>query len=184
MFEQRTENLQRKDLMNKIILQCAISKDGFIARENGDFDFLTMPSDEAFHTYFNHFLKQIDVIVMGYKTYHIMKQMGPLPFENISKIVFTKRHISDQDEFVTFTDQPIENFVKNNQKKVWLFGGANLFTQFLELDCIGEIHLYQEQVTIGSGIPVFITDGWEKLYKSPEVTHYKQGSLLIYKKEQ
>ena len=168
--------------MSKIILQCAISKDGFIARKDGTFDFLTMPTDKAFHEYFNQFLNQIDSIVMGYHTFDVIKQYGQLPFEHIEKRVFTRNHLNIEVEGVTFINQSIESFVKTNHQTVWLFGGADLFTQFLEIDAIDEIHVYQELISIGEGIPLFHRKDWEKHYEKPELTSYQQGRLLKYKK--
>ena len=169
--------------MSKIILQCAISKDGFIARKDGTFDFLSMPTDEAFQEYFNQFLNQIDIIVMGYHTFDVIKQFGPLPFENIKKRVFTRHHLNVEVDGVTFTNQSIESFVKTNQQTVWLFGGADLFTQFLEIHAIDEIHVYQELISIGDGIPLFHRKDWKKKYEKPELTNYQQGRLLKYKKK-
>jgi len=58
--------------MRKVVLCLGISIDGYIARKNGDVDFLFMPKDFSM----GPFLAGIDVALMGRKTYEESQKIG------------------------------------------------------------------------------------------------------------
>ena len=61
--------------MRKVILSAAISIDGYIARPNGEVDFLIMPEDLSVMA---EFFSSLDVILMGRKTYEMSLKMVAL----------------------------------------------------------------------------------------------------------
>ena len=78
------------------VIYIAVSLDGFIARENGDLDWLTGPEagnggeDYGFWKLFN----SIDVMVMGRRTFEKVLSFGKWPYGNKRVIVLTSSNLS------------------------------------------------------------------------------------------
>jgi len=79
----------------KASVYIAISLDGFIARENGDLDWLSgsesagTSEDYGFH----EFLDSIDTLVMGRKTFEVVVASGQWPYGNIPDFPSAERSI-------------------------------------------------------------------------------------------
>src|SRR5712671_5845405 len=71
----------------KVVLGLGISLDGYIARPNGDIDFLFMPKDYAVSSFF----KTVDTAVMGRKSLEAGLKMsgGSLPASSMAYYVFS-----------------------------------------------------------------------------------------------
>src|SRR5438270_8165869 len=65
------------------------SVDGFIARPNGDLDFLPPGGGEP-HGY-DEFIASVDVIIIGRKTYETVLSMDPWPYGNKRVVVLSSR---------------------------------------------------------------------------------------------
>lgn len=64
------------------------SLDGFIARPNGDLDFLPPGGGEP-HGY-DEFIASVDVIVIGRKTFDTVLTLGPWPYGDKRVVVLTQ----------------------------------------------------------------------------------------------
>src|ERR1035441_4045995 len=67
------------------------SLDGFIARKNGEFDFLPPGGGEP-HGY-DEFIASVDTIVIGRKTFETVLTMKPWPYGNKRVVVLSSRPI-------------------------------------------------------------------------------------------
>src|SRR5437773_9858778 len=65
------------------------SLDGFIARPNGDLDFLPPGGGEP-HGY-NEFIASVDTIVIGRKTFETVLRLTPWPYGNKRVVVLSSR---------------------------------------------------------------------------------------------
>ena len=72
--------------MEKIILNIASSLDGYIARENGDIDWLP----ESGTSGYDEFYKTIETVVMGKTTYDQVLTFGAYPYREKKSYVFTR----------------------------------------------------------------------------------------------
>src|SRR3954471_5938497 len=62
--------------IRKVIVHIAASVDGFIARPDGDLEWLTSrPAPKGFYG-MNAFMKTIDTMLLGRKTYEVSLQLG------------------------------------------------------------------------------------------------------------
>ena len=142
----------------------ATSLDGFIARENGDLDWLDkasekIPKDEDCG--YNSFISNVDAIIMGRNTYEKVIGFGKWPFEEIKVIVLT--HLgagesADPSQNIEFFSGEPENLVERlkieGAKKIYVDGGKTI-TDFLSRGLIDEIILTIIPVLLGKGIPLF-----------------------------
>ncbi|EKQ56145.1 MULTISPECIES: dihydrofolate reductase family protein [unclassified Clostridium] len=151
----------------RIILDLAVTLDGFIEGPNGEVDWCIMDPDMGFID----FLNNIDTILYGRKSYELWGQYIP---ENETsdaekeiwklvhskkKYVFSKNPINEYPEANLISRNIVEEIkkIKNEPgKDIWLYGGASLITTFLNLDLIDEFRLSIHPVILGDGKPMFI----------------------------
>lgn len=150
----------------KIILDLAVSLDGFIEGPNGEVDWCIMEPDMKF----TDFLNSIDTILYGRKSYDLWGQYTPSENDSDTdkemwslvhskeKIVFSKTQKS-KDQNVVFINENIVdeiNKLKSSPgKDIWLYGGANLIKTFINLGLIDEYRLSVHPVVLGAGKPLF-----------------------------
>lgn len=170
--------------MGKVKLNLAVSLDGFISRTNGDVDFLgEMNPDSEVSQEFNKFLTSIKSIIMGRKSFEKTLSFGPYPFTNQDTYVLTSN--PKEDDQVNYTNQDINDLVNNIKDKgdIWLFGGGNVITQFINNDLIDEYIITIVPIIIGEGIPLFrgvLKDVELSLQKT--VTDHVSMTLIYQKK--
>ena len=143
----------------KIIVRIATSADGYIARPDGDLEWLTSrPAPKGFYG-FNAFMKSIDTEILGRKTYEESLRLGG-KFEGKTRaIVFSHRPPpADAPAGVEFVSDDVGRFVERlceqPGKDIWLMGGGELIASFLDVQAIDELVVSVFPVFIGDGIPL------------------------------
>lgn len=174
----------------KLILYSAVSLDGFIAREDGSYDWL---HDEDYadgkEDYgYDRFLDQIDTILMGYNTYKdIMSHGEVFPYDKTKNYVFTRRQLLPDDPNVEFIQEDINTFVGELKKKagkdIWLVGGGQINSILAEHDWIDEYILTYIPITLGKGIRLFQGMAFDKRYKVYDTINYPNGFVQLYLKQ-
>jgi dihydrofolate reductase len=141
----------------KVIVHIATSADGYIARSDGDLEWLTSrPAPEGFYG-INAFMRSIDTTVLGRTTYEVSLRMGA-PFDSKSRsVVFSRRAPpADVPAGVEFVSEAIGPFVRRLRaqpgKDIWLMGGGDLIASFLDEQAIDEFVVSVVPVFIGEGI--------------------------------
>jgi dihydrofolate reductase len=143
----------------KVIVHIAASADGYIARPDGDIEWLTSrPAPEGFYG-MNAFMKSIDTILLGRKTYDASLLLGAKFDPKDRTIVFSRSAPpADIPSGVEFVNEPIGPFVRRLReqpgKDIWLMGGGDLIASFLDEHAIDEFVISVVPVFIGDGIPL------------------------------
>jgi dihydrofolate reductase len=141
----------------KIILFMAMSADGFIARKNGEEDFL---SDINWQT-FGALAKKHGCFITGRKTYEIVQKWPDYNFDDIDarlKIVVSHGDtlkLSPPFLLAHSSAEAIEKATAMNFKSAILVGGSTINSAFLKENLIDEVILNIEPAFVGSGIPLF-----------------------------
>ena len=123
----------------QVIVHIATSADGYIARSDGDLEWLTSrPAPEGFYG-MNAFMRSIDTKVLGRKTYETSLRMGAKFDSKIRHIVFSRRpRPADAPSAVEFVNEAIGPFVSRLReqpgKDIWLMGGGEVIACFLDDD--------------------------------------------------
>lgn len=119
--------------MRKVILNIAMSLDGYIADDAGGFDWIKGHDDTSQDTEeqfdFEQFLEEVDTIIMGSNSYEDCILSGLEPFANHKIIVATKRDLTvTENAELEHGDiiSRIKDLKKETGKDIWLFGGAQL----------------------------------------------------------
>ena len=157
----------------KIIVHIAASADGYIARSDNNLDWLTSrPAPKGFYG-IGAFMKNIDTMVIGRKTYEVSLTLGKFD-PNSTTFVFS-RHPPPVDvpPGVKFVSDAIGPFVDRLReqpgKNIWLMGGGDLIASFLDEQAIDEF--------VVSVVPVFIGDGVPLIARRPRLTPLKLQSV-------
>lgn len=146
--------------MRKIILNLAVSLDGFIAREDGRVDWLDNLDVSGSDLGFNEFINQCDTILMGRISYETTLKLGNgvWPFDSHKTYVFTSKNNVDKDS-IKFTqvshDILIKELLREEGKDIWLFGGGHFIQSMRDSNLIDEYILTTIPVLLGKGIRLF-----------------------------
>ena len=140
--------------MRKIVVYVASSLDGYIARENGDVDWLPEPSVSGYDAFY----KSVDTVIMGKTTYEQVLTFGSYPYKNKKSFVFsrTNRDNDDNVEFVSDIAKFVDDDFPGAGKNIWLVGGSQIIASFLKQRAIDEIIITVIPVLLGKGIPLFM----------------------------
>lgn len=143
----------------KIIVHIATSADGYIARPDGDIEWLTnRPAPKGFYG-LPAFEKTIDTKILGRGTYDVSVKMGGAPPGKAQTFVFSHRPAPAKlSGGVEFVREPVEQFVsrlrEQDGKHIWLMGGGGIIASFLDAGAIDEFVVSIVPVFIGDGIPL------------------------------
>ena len=148
----------------KIIVYIATSADGYIARPDGDVEWLNRRPDAVDYG-MKDFYPTIDTILWGRKTYdwllNYYRQRGKtknLFDTKVANYVFSRNPPRRVASGVEFVSQPVKAFARRLRaapgKQIWMMGGAGLIASFLDAGQIDEFDIHVIPVFIGEGIPL------------------------------
>ena len=158
----------------KIIVYIAMSADGYIARADGNVDWLNRPQTAGDYG-MSAFYNSIDTIIWGRKTYEPMLQKfaalktkakparaSKSPTKSsasqIKNYIFSRHPPAAFPPDVEFVREPIKEFAKRLRsqagKDIWMMGGAGIIGSFLDENEIDEFIIHVIPIFIGEGIPL------------------------------
>ncbi len=145
--------------MANVVLYIATSLDGKIARTNDQLDWLFEVEGEGDNGYAD-FFKTVGAVIMGRKTYEEVLVLEPdgYPYKDIPNYILT-RHPDREAEYVTFTDEPIEQLIERLKQDIdgdiWLVGGGEVVKEAMAHDLIDRYEIAIAPVVFREGIPLF-----------------------------
>jgi len=177
----------------KILLDLAVTLDGFIEGKNGEIDWCIMEPEMNF----SDFLNQIDTVFFGRKSYELFEAFRPKEDSSLEdkamwaqidgkkKYVFS-RTLQSTRYFTVIKDQltdEVEKIRNAPGKDIWLYGGSDLISTFMKLNLIDEYRLSIHPILLGEGKPLF-KDPKRLGLKLIKVNTYPSGVVqLIYHRE-
>ncbi|MEF9935173.1 MAG: dihydrofolate reductase family protein [Clostridium sp.] len=166
----------------KLVLNLAISLDGYICDENGGFDWIAGDGDNSLNTSnkmeFNDFLETIDVVVMGKKCYD---QGFHKDFQDKKVYVATNTPMNNYDniEFISGDIcSIIEDDVLNRGNNIYLFGGGIVIDPFIKKNIIDEYIIGIIPTILGGGRRLFLESN-PKIDLHMEEYSSKDGVMVI-----
>ncbi len=141
----------------------ATSVDGYIARKNGDLDWLPAGGavSDAVENGYTEFMADVDVCVMGRHTFEKVLTLGPWPYVEKRAVVLTSRSGSlpplpdARVEFMGGSPHEIATrLAKTGARHLYVDGGVTI-CRFLEAGLIQRLIITRIPIILGGGIPLF-----------------------------
>lgn len=142
----------------------AASVDGFIAREDGDIEWLHSPeydSPALNGLSYEDFMSSIDALVMGRKTLDKVLSFPEWPYANKTVIVLSRQGVSLpaplQGKVEVLAGEPadiVAQLAARGMKHLYIDGGQTV-QAFLAAGLINELVITRIPVLLGRGIPLF-----------------------------
>ena len=169
-------------MQGKIILNLAMSIDGYIADEEGDFDWIVGDGNEKLNTKekfdFEKFMGDIDIVVMGRnccdKYFH-----EDYPEKQV--YIATSEELEDYDNYHFIKDDIVSIItkLKDEGKNIYLFGGGITIYPFIKVDVIDEYIIGIIPTILGKGRKLFLENN-PKIDLSLE-SYVVDGGITILK---
>jgi dihydrofolate reductase len=135
------------------------SLDGFIARTNGEYDFLS-PWEREEHGY-AEFFASVDTLVIGRNTYDTVAAFPDWPYGTKPVIVLSTRPLEPLpppravvERMAGTPDEVVARLAARGAKHVYVDGGVTI-QRFLAAGLIERLIITRVPVLIGTGIPLF-----------------------------
>lgn len=143
----------------KVSIYIASSIDGYIARKDGNLDWLNYGhiGDEDYG--FKQFMSSIDAVIMGKNTYEVVAGFDEWAYKDKKVIVLSHTLTEVRKEAELFCGQLVELLAKLHSegiKHIWVDGGITA-SKFLEAGLVDAITISIIAMVLGSGIPLFST---------------------------
>lgn len=174
--------------MRKIKLYIAASIDGYIARIDGDLDWLMeYPINPETNYGYNDFYESVDTVIMGGKTYRDILNLDVIwPYPEQMTYVVSCHNWGEKENISFITENVIETIseLRNQEgKDIWLVGGGELLSMLLTADLVDEMIITTIPVVLGSGISLFPNSPKESKWELKSSENYKNGVVQVtYKK--
>ena len=147
-----------------VIVYLAASADGYIARPDGDVEWLNRRP----HKYdygMKKFYASIDTVLIGRKTYdwamNYWKKRGKTTGQfdtSVTNYIFSHKPPKNPADGVEFVKSPVKAFMRKLRatpgKHIWMMGGGELIASFLDASEIDEFDIHVIPTLIGEGIPL------------------------------
>ncbi len=138
-----------------------VSVDGFLARANGELDFLDAAGSEP-HGY-EEFISTVDTVVIGRKTFEIVMRFDTWPYDERRVVVLSGHRLdlaaasARGGRVEQMSGPPAEitsRLSADGAQHVYVDGGVTI-QGFLRAGLIQRLVISRVPVLIGSGIPLF-----------------------------
>src|SRR5262250_2371174 len=143
----------------KIIVNIATSADGYVARLDGNLDWLTERTAPKGFYGLPEFERSTDAKILGRKTFDRSLQMGARFSADAVHYVFSRRPPPvSVPAGVNFVTESIGAFAERLRtqagKNVWMMGGGEIIGSFLDEGAIDEFIVTVIPMFMGEGIPL------------------------------
>lgn len=169
----------------KVIVHIGASADGYIARPDGDLEWLTArPAPKGFYG-MDAFMKSVDTTLLGRKTYEVSLRLGA-KFDGKKRTFVFSRHAppADAPAGVEFVNGAIGAFVDRLRaepgKDIWLMGGGDIIAAFLDEHAIDEFVVSVVPVFIGDGIPLIARRHRQVPLELRSVERFEDGLVQLH----
>jgi dihydrofolate reductase len=144
----------------KISVYIAVSLDGFIARKNGNLDWLPASKEDGEDFGYAEFMSTIDHVVMGRNTFEKVLTFGGWHYSQ-KVIVLTSRDLIIPSELIgkveAFHLSPrelVHEMDRRGAKAIYLDGGVTI-QRFLRESLVDEMTITTIPILLGEGLPLF-----------------------------
>lgn len=176
--------------MRTLTIYIAASLDGYIAKPNDDLSFLKIVEKEGEDYGFAEFIKTIDTIIIGRKTYDwVYKEIGSSYYDNGDRNVYVitrteKPGIGKTTFYTGNLTELVQQLKSQNGKKIYCDGGAEIIHELLLNDLIDEFIISVIPILVGNGTRLFKDNRPEQKLELVNTKTFETGlTQLHYKRK-
>src|SRR5580698_4274136 len=165
--------------MTTVSVFIGTSVDGFIARPNGDLDFLPVDGGEP-HGY-NEFMATVDALVIGRKTFETVLAYPSWPYGEKRVVVLSNRPIDFSavrggvvEQMAGPPPEIVSKLAARGVRHIYVDGGVTI-QGFLRAGLVQRLTITRVPVLIGDGIPLFGTLPRDLKLHHVATQHYPSG---------
>ncbi|HEX6590227.1 MAG TPA: dihydrofolate reductase family protein [Longimicrobiales bacterium] len=174
-------------MSRKVVCYIAMSADGFIARPDGEFDWLMRHAKSPDAYGYQQFVANIDTVIWGRTTWNQMvSTMDAAPdMGDMRSYVFTSHpETGPAKPRVEYTDEPVKSFMERLRaapgKNIWMMGGGRVIASFLDAGELDEFIISVIPVMIGEGIPLVAPRHREVPLELLETKRHDDGVVMLH----
>jgi len=144
----------------KTTVYVGTSLDGFIARKDGDIDWLVKYQNKEVHDSYNEFISRIDAMVIGRGTYEKVLSFPEWPYEKKVFVLSTSLKqipgtLNEKATLIAMKPAVLLNYLSDKGFSNIYVDGGKVIQSFLKEDLIDELIITRVPELIGTGIPLF-----------------------------
>ena len=170
--------------MSKIFTSIAVSLDGYIASKSGDLSWLNNSMVQGEDYGFDETMKRTGIFIMGARTYKEMLKSGMAGGKERTYVVTNAKDLKkgSQTQFYEGDLKVLAEKVKSETgKDIYIWGGGNLITQFIELDLLDELMIAIIPVLLGDGVSLFGKFSQLKKLRLLECKKFEKSGIVLLK---
>jgi dihydrofolate reductase len=142
----------------KVISYIAMSLDGYIAKTDGDISFLSKVEKKGEDYGYSDFIKTIDTIIVGRKTYEKTLSLG-FEYPGDKNIFVITRNVKPSHGRINYYSGSLSKLVSElrnkNGKNIFCDGGSEIINELLHDNLIDEFIISIIPLILGDGISLF-----------------------------
>jgi dihydrofolate reductase len=171
----------------KLVLYIAMSLDGYIAKPDDDIGFLSVVEQEGQDYGYEAFVKTVDAVIVGRKTYEKVISMGfDFPHADKDSYVNTRTPRPDIGKVKFYTGDLkslVQKLKSKEGKNIYCDGGAEIVNELLKFDLIDEFVISLIPILVGHGIRLFKDGRPEQKLELVSAKSFEKGLVqLRYKR--
>ncbi len=150
--------LNERNMNRKVILYIAMSLDGYIAKPDGDIDFLSVVETQATDYGYADFLNNIDTLIWGRKTFDkVLSMVTEVPHQDKVVYVISKTREGTHAHAVYHPDVValVRQLKQEKGKDIYCDGGSEIIAELLKHSLVDRIIVSIVPYLLGEGIPLF-----------------------------
>lgn len=161
-----------------------VSMDGFLADKNHNLDWLYQ-SGSTEETDYENFYRQMDVVMMGKRTFNEISHLENLDaiYPTTQNFVFSHESYLSAEGF-TVVNRPVVEVVQefDVSQNIWIVGGNTLITPLIAAQLLDCLIIQVAPIILGEGIPLFLKSEITTRFQLREVQQFGQFAQLTYDK--
>jgi dihydrofolate reductase len=179
-------NNDQINMSRKLILYIATSLDGYIAQPNDDLSFLSIVDQEGQDYGYADFVKTVDTVIVGRKTYDKVTAMGfEFPHADKDAYIITRTPKKSSGSVHFYTEDLkllVEKLKSENGKNIYCDGGAEIVNELLKADLIDEFIISVIPILVGNGTKLFNDGRSEMKLELASVKSFDKGLIQMHYK--
>jgi len=171
-------------MSRKVILYIAASLACYIAKPNDDLGFLSIVQQEGEDYGYSDFIKTVDTVILGRRTYDwVMTQVPEFPHNDKTTFVITRTPRPATGKTVFYTDDlaALITKLKTEQgKHIFIDGGAAVVNELLQKELIDEFIISVIPILVGDGTRLFKDGRPETSLHLVSVKQFDKGLVQLH----